>query len=427
LLTPAQIIPFLTHPDPWVSNHALDYLTDAHDPSPATTDDLWHAMDALPVENRRPFYSKFSSLPQTHYSTRRLLDELPETRDVTLRMHLRSAIRQLEFPLLQSHIDEIRRLPGLPEIEIRHAEARLTLATQPPEQLWDALKSYSEEKAEASLDEMDTNVPERLIDTLSRHPDFAAPRVIEVISQSPDGSWLQVWSADLAGQLKLEATIDALLKHLDIDEEADYFAESVANALSRLGSPVVVDRLGDLIRRSDWGVRISAVDILGKIKLPESENLLPALITRELKKEADAIVLAYLGHSLAMLCPTDPARLEYIRSLILEEQYDRGSIDLVRDIVSVATMVDWRPPELESWRQATARDEKRTRELFDDPEAMQKFLDRLAEAKSLSKRPAEIPQPPQFVPLRRESPKVGRNDPCPCGSGKKYKKCCGRD
>jgi uncharacterized protein len=26
---------------------------------------------------------------------------------------------------------------------------------------------------------------------------------------------------------------------------------------------------------------------------------------------------------------------------------------------------------------------------------------------------------------RRESPKVGRNDPCPCGSGKKHKKCCG--
>ena len=25
----------------------------------------------------------------------------------------------------------------------------------------------------------------------------------------------------------------------------------------------------------------------------------------------------------------------------------------------------------------------------------------------------------------RESPKVGRNDPCPCGSGRKYKKCCG--
>ena len=29
------------------------------------------------------------------------------------------------------------------------------------------------------------------------------------------------------------------------------------------------------------------------------------------------------------------------------------------------------------------------------------------------------------VTVRRDEPKVGRNDPCPCGSGKKYKKCCG--
>jgi preprotein translocase subunit SecA len=27
--------------------------------------------------------------------------------------------------------------------------------------------------------------------------------------------------------------------------------------------------------------------------------------------------------------------------------------------------------------------------------------------------------------VRRASDKIGRNDPCPCGSGKKYKKCCG--
>jgi SEC-C motif-containing protein len=29
-------------------------------------------------------------------------------------------------------------------------------------------------------------------------------------------------------------------------------------------------------------------------------------------------------------------------------------------------------------------------------------------------------------PVRRAAPKVGRNDPCPCGSGRKYKQCCGR-
>jgi len=29
-------------------------------------------------------------------------------------------------------------------------------------------------------------------------------------------------------------------------------------------------------------------------------------------------------------------------------------------------------------------------------------------------------------PIRRSGPKVGRNDPCPCGSGKKYKQCHGK-
>ncbi|MBR2344435.1 MAG: preprotein translocase subunit SecA [Lentisphaeria bacterium] len=44
----------------------------------------------------------------------------------------------------------------------------------------------------------------------------------------------------------------------------------------------------------------------------------------------------------------------------------------------------------------------------------------------------EVPEPEQPEPevhftFHREAPKVGRNDLCPCGSGKKYKKCCGKD
>ena len=30
------------------------------------------------------------------------------------------------------------------------------------------------------------------------------------------------------------------------------------------------------------------------------------------------------------------------------------------------------------------------------------------------------------APVRRNAPKIQPNDPCPCGSGKKYKQCCGR-
>jgi len=55
-----------------------------------------------------------------------------------------------------------------------------------------------------------------------------------------------------------------------------------------------------------------------------------------------------------------------------------------------------------------------------------------ASAMALAKRSASQPghgappiSEPAPQPIRRTGPEVGRNDPCPCGSGKKYKKCCG--
>lgn len=47
------------------------------------------------------------------------------------------------------------------------------------------------------------------------------------------------------------------------------------------------------------------------------------------------------------------------------------------------------------------------------------------------KKPAEVLEggrlfPSKIETFRRDQPKVGRNDLCPCGSGKKYKRCCGK-
>lgn len=39
----------------------------------------------------------------------------------------------------------------------------------------------------------------------------------------------------------------------------------------------------------------------------------------------------------------------------------------------------------------------------------------------------EAPLPPPVEPIHNKDAEIGRNDPCPCGSGKKYKKCCGKN
>ncbi|OGR38866.1 MAG: hypothetical protein A2X29_12185 [Elusimicrobia bacterium GWA2_64_40] len=51
------------------------------------------------------------------------------------------------------------------------------------------------------------------------------------------------------------------------------------------------------------------------------------------------------------------------------------------------------------------------------------------EVKKWMKKHPEVLQGGETIKVetvRREEPKVGRNDPCTCGSGKKYKKCCGQ-
>jgi hypothetical protein len=44
------------------------------------------------------------------------------------------------------------------------------------------------------------------------------------------------------------------------------------------------------------------------------------------------------------------------------------------------------------------------------------------ESGKFNELPQDGPKPQTYV---KTAPDVGRNDPCPCGSGKKYKKCCG--
>ena len=56
--------------------------------------------------------------------------------------------------------------------------------------------------------------------------------------------------------------------------------------------------------------------------------------------------------------------------------------------------------------------------------AREKVLNELAANYKKNKEQGTLEKGAKVVPFKRNSPKVGRNEPCPCGSGKKYKKCC---
>ena len=53
------------------------------------------------------------------------------------------------------------------------------------------------------------------------------------------------------------------------------------------------------------------------------------------------------------------------------------------------------------------------------------FLDAIVFYVALGRAIQQISRDVSRRQSRRTSPRVGRNDPCTCGSGHKYKKCCG--
>jgi len=63
---------------------------------------------------------------------------------------------------------------------------------------------------------------------------------------------------------------------------------------------------------------------------------------------------------------------------------------------------------------------------FDEAVALAAAIDTADVALAALNAPAPKAGPPKAEPQRRHVEKVGRNDPCPCGSGKKYKQCHGR-
>jgi len=58
------------------------------------------------------------------------------------------------------------------------------------------------------------------------------------------------------------------------------------------------------------------------------------------------------------------------------------------------------------------------------PDKIARWIVRLNAWRLTNHRPIQAAEPLP-TPSLGSAPKIGRNDPCPCGSGKKYKKCCG--
>lgn len=210
----------------------------------------------------------------------------------------------------------------------------------------------------------------------------------------------------LAGLLKLPQAVPVLLDWLHTED--DWLNPLAMDALTNIGTDSVVESLVEEYPVSGWSYRFSTAEILGKI---HSDLALMACLSVSDLESDRTIRTQWASSALEQFSPRaiDPAR-----ELILAEEDDPELLDLREDVLAIADGLGLRFPEEEQWKEDLKQGRTRVRFGWDD-------VDPEDEVDEWDLENEEIQPSTTIV---NEQPKVGRNDPCPCGSGKKYKKCC---
>jgi hypothetical protein len=453
MLFPDQVVPFLQHDNPIVRQHALHYFNDSFDFGPVTADHLWAVIDRFGEnEQTLSFATALKDLPQTDASVRRLLDALAGNAPENFEFHYQHAARDVDLPVLIRNRELLLGCPALLPHVRDHLELRLELVNQPAASAWDRLMENGRELKGFSAMSFNTSDTDALVEAAARGGADICARAMRMMNKpEANEDWREIFAIRVLGTARYEPAVDALVNKLSID--ADVLREESNRALVRIGTPQVIEKVLAFYPHQPWDLRLYASSSAENIKRVESEAALLSMLQVELAFETDPDyddesepLVDEILQGISGLCSL--AGLEESRRLIEEDPQDGEMLELCKGLLATATMCGVALPDESRWRTAVkayeARMEAEVRRFETDP-LMRTLRDNWREMGfSFPAAPrtqedddqpesyspelfseAEFDDPPiSHAPIRNASPKIGRNDPCPCGSGQKYKKCC---
>ena len=246
--------------------------------------------------------------------------------------------------------------------------------------------------------------------------------MLDIDLQEADSDSLEVWAPVHAwrtlGQLRATEAVQPLLDYMDdVDIEDDWAHEEVPEVLARIGAPAL-ESVAQYLRDPNkpefsYGAAARALPLLAQHH-PEQSGHCARVLLDSLGRYADnpdtlnGTLLAELFdlHERGIIDLKDHAQL-------IEQAFQANAVDLT-------VVGDWEDVQIElgllEERITPGRNYIAEKYFGIAPEESADFrfdFDALDQ-------PAPQPHSKTIV----KPPKIGRNDPCPCGSGKKYKKCC---
>lgn len=205
----------------------------------------------------------------------------------------------------------------------------------------------------------------------------------------------------ILSQMQIVESIEPILQRVFAQGAEDYFLnDNMPSFLSNMRDGAI-----DAIKRHLYEKHEEKLFLFDSItevvkKHPDAKDEFANILMEYINTTDDNDT--HIGFAISAIKKCDGAKhIEFIREVFKTKKVDVG---VVGDIEDVEIDLGFRS------RRETKREkselQKRLSGLFDSPEKLDAVFNSPANSVQYSK------------------PKVSRNDPCPCGSGKKYKKCC---
>jgi hypothetical protein len=428
-LPEAKIKEALAHPDKLVRQEALLYFADCHSRDAAVMPLAIQAVETYGRSQAFLHLHMVAQLAQTEatveWAIKELHREVDKAHDLdsyfpALSRLLCSADPQLLLP----RADEVLQAPGFFKELAPEFRERLQLATWGADQCWNELervcaggvgKHYSSD--------VDFGHARRVVEALARQGAGHVDRTLDLLAKEVEDfetdpmTWLEIFLVMLAGEMRLKPAIPLVVKKLH--ECGELLSEQCVEALGKIGTDAAAEAVAEGWLEAEWDYRLYATSALGKIHSDTTVRrcleLLPQDKDLDIRtKLADALLGQFADEG-----------VEPVRKMVQRRAYDPASSDLMRKLVAVSTALGVTFPEYPVWKREVeeklARQERRMKEMRGFLQAPVKPT--LPPGPSPAKeRDAYLERKP--APFLRGERQVGRNDPCPCGSGKKFKKCC---
>ncbi|MDA1018016.1 MAG: SEC-C metal-binding domain-containing protein [Planctomycetota bacterium] len=446
--------------------------TDDHE----VTELALQAIDQFGLRAAFQEYEFFLDLPQSEGTLLKLLDHMDdcvECRETELGHSLVDVVLLgFSSSLIARNVERVTDVLQLYDPAVEHLVAALVHESRMnSNELWQWLKEWLEAHCKShgsAPTERELMVASRLTDALGMDERLVAwvmNSLARTINDEDYSLHDELLATSIAGRLRLESAIPFLLSMLHTPDSGDTATE----ALCRIGSDDIVDVLDESYPDMCEVSRSYAIDVLQDIYTLRSQQALRRWLSIETSSIQRRAILAGLLHQFDTTAiepanqelqvlhenfgPTLPLRREFVAACLLT---DNLASELEAALEAVRLESPWHDGDEDFDNDEGDEDDDEDKELrgarlgrsmfqgsliggvgfdlggvglsapawgehdWDDDDAASDHEDDLKHAAAGVVPP--LPGSPNR--LANRSAKVGRNDPCPCGSGKKYKKCC---